>query len=78
MIKTEIHGKKSDWELTYPILMRSKLNGAVVLFTSVRTGTVLASGVSLDKVGEYSETWISANDTMNWEPLDFKITLSNE
>lgn len=50
---------------SYPIIKRNSDTGAVVLFTSSETGTLLAIGKNyhLNDLGTYSNSWCEKNFT---------------
>lgn len=68
--------------LQYPVLMRWKPTGEVVLFTSAHQGTTVVQGRGSKDVGRnvgtVSTDYISPSDA-GWEclPPDVKIELSN-
>lgn len=68
---------KQEQEITYPCLMRNKVIGFVVLFSSVKTGVVLHKGEdSFPDIGHYFNDWVSATNKSLWEPSP-PVTLSN-
>ena len=79
MIKSKVIDKKTIYaDLEYPIIMVSKLNGAVVLFTSVSTGTMLKPGLSSEYIGEWSDKWNPSDNETFWRPLIGSVDLSNK
>lgn len=62
--------------MEYPVLLQSP-NGLVVLFNGLDTGTVLHSGKSHHKIGEYGDDWIDATNAHHWTPVK-SVTLSSE
>ena len=69
-MKVEIKADDSG----YPKLMQSKINeGRVVLFTSERAGVIVASTLTDDYVGYYTDMWCINNFT----PYNDTIRLTN-
>ena len=62
---------ESEIKLTYPLFAKSRTNGAVILFTSQKTGVCLFKGVSGNRYAEWAEVWVSATDTGHWQYLTF-------
>lgn len=62
---------ESEIELTYPLFAKSRTNGAVILFTSQKTGVCLFKGVSDNRYADWAEVWVSATDTGHWQYLTF-------
>ena len=73
-----IEEKTQDKPLDYPVLMQSKTNGQIVLFTEEKKGTVLNSGNSGYDVGCHSESWESANNKDTWQRYTGSVNLSND
>lgn len=63
--------RESEIELTYPLFAQSRTNGAVILFTSQKTGVCLFKGVSDNRYADWAEVWVSATDTNHWQHLTF-------
>jgi hypothetical protein len=73
MIKA-IENIKQEIKVDYPC-MKKHYSGNVVLFNKSNCGTLLMKGDSSSyKIGDYREDWIE----INFEPIDYSITLSNE
>lgn len=68
-VKPESSKPKS--ELTYPLFAKSKANGAVFLFTSVRIGVCVATGESCNSYGRELSYLINATNTKHWKHLTF-------
>lgn len=62
-------------ELTFPVLMKSKDNGIVVLFVGNTNGICLSGRGEITYKSEPG--WLPANGE-NWEPFTGTITLSND
>lgn len=77
MIKVKTKTDNVNWGVNFPALMESRLNGAVVLFVNETSGTTLRCGTSVDLIGEYSESWITAYNGTQWRPFSGEITLYN-
>lgn len=68
--KTPTEVKK---DITYPCLGIFNITNKIVLFSSLKTGTVIYSEVDDVRVGSYSNNWNN-----NWVPYTGTITLTNE
>lgn len=78
-MKAEIRKKeKSDTGHRFPVLMKSKQSGLVILFTSERVGFVIVTPSDLIRVGTSSGLWISCYDSDSWEKFNGEIVLSND
>ena len=54
-------------ELKYPIFMQSTNSNLTVCFSSMNEGhVVIRDGIY--KLGEYSNTWVNADDPDQWKP----------
>ena len=74
-MKIEVKENEQKCEvLEFPVLMKSKAGGGVVLFTSLSTGIILKG----EPVGRYSNILVDVNDTTTWEKLNGSVTLTNE
>ena len=64
----------------FPILMKSLIDGMVVLFESENCGTVMSLGESVDdlKIGYASNAFISCSRKDIWEKYEGEITLKNK
>ena len=72
-MKSTIEHAPKKPAITYPCLMISTYNGAVVLFTADSKGTcVHAEGANV--LGEYSPDWAMSN----FKPFNGTIALSND
>ena len=62
---------KEESELLFPLLVRARRNGAILIFTDVATGTVIISGTLplSSAFGEHSHHWGRITDTTIWEIL---------
>ena len=72
MIKVTKTLTEEKKEVTYPCLGIYKNSNKIVLFSSLKTGTIIYSETD-DKVGNHSNDWNS-----NWELYTGTITLTNE
>lgn len=68
--KVEIPSE-SKTKLTYPLFAKSRTNGAIILFTSQKTGVCVVKGLRGNRYGEWSAIWASAADTDHWQHLIF-------
>ena len=74
-MKIEVKENQQKCEgLKFPVLMKSKFDGSIVLFISLHAG-VLVQG---EDVGDYSAFWVDATNTNAWEKLNGSVTLTNE
>lgn len=65
-------------ELKFPVLMESRGNGTIVLFTSKNTGTCVYQGEGEQtSLGAHGTNWISASSTTQWKPFTGKVILEN-
>lgn len=66
--------------LTYPVIQKWKHTGEIILFSSLREGTVLvrAAGSLANPVGKYVTSLVDATDSL-WErlPDGLTVTLAN-
>ena len=70
--ETQVETKsESEIELAYPLFAKSRTDGAVILFTSQKTGVCLFKGVSGNRYAEWADVWVSATDTNHWQHLTF-------
>lgn len=70
--ETQVETKsKSEIELTYPLFAKSQTNGAIILFTSQKTGICVVKGVRGNWYEEWSDRWASAVDIDHWQHLTF-------
>lgn len=72
-IKSEVVEKKKEKGVTYPYLMKDKVNGVIVLFTNCGSGTV---------VGERGGVYLLGYHSCNWyldcfDPFYGSVTLSS-
>lgn len=77
-INSKVVGGTKPVNFQYPVLMRWKHSGEVVLFTSEHQGMTVAQGRGRKDVGTVSTDYVSPSDE-GWEylPPDVKIELSN-
>lgn len=68
--KVEIPSE-SKTKLTYPLFAKSRINGAIILFTSINTGICVATGESVTSYGEFGEYWVRSTNTDHWQHLTF-------
>ena len=69
--ETQVETKReSEIELTYPLFVKSKKNGAIILFTSVETGVCVKAG-GTTPYEHWGTNWIDATDTNHWQYLTF-------
>lgn len=73
-MKVTIKEKDSYKDLIYPLLMKSKVGGLVVLMTSECTGFVISSTGQNQAVGYFCERW----DMGSFVPLKGKVILEND
>ena len=60
--------------INYPVIMKSKISGMIVLFSDEGAGVVLKrTGLNYD-VGEYSNEWVMST----FEKFDDVISMQNE
>ena len=69
--------------ITYPALFKSNHNGDVVLFTGLRTGTLVAPGENSTgryPLGHQSANWNECTGEETWKrlPLGTTVTLTQE
>lgn len=70
--ETQVETKsESETELTYPLFAQSQENGAVILFTSQKTGICVDTGDGDNSYGEFTDCWIRVTDTRQWQHLTF-------
>ena len=67
--KTPTEVKK---DITYPCLGIFNGTGKIILFSSLKVGTVIYSAIG-NNIGDFSDSWSS-----NWELYTGTITLTNE
>lgn len=69
--ETQVETKsESETKLTYPLFAKSRINGAIILFTSVETGVcVKAKGNT--PYERWVDTWVDVDDTDHWQHLTF-------
>ena len=73
-IKCTVNDKKNK-EITFPCLMRSKVDGVIVLFSSLNVGTVVCTGSDrYENIGRHAENWIFADIEEHWQPIQ-SVTL---
>ena len=65
---------KTVEKIDFPVLMKGKEFGTVVLFTDENSGVCLEKGTSNNWVG----LWVSCFDTEFWEKYEGTITLKNK
>ena len=67
-------------ETQFPVLMKSKKHGTVVLFSDTTVGTCLTNPGALSdaEVGRCDTDWKSCFNTNHWTPFTGTITLSND
>lgn len=83
-MKTEIRfyqksSANTEDPLKYPVLMKSKVSGTIVLFTGVKEGVCLKPDCRDEEYGEYTNQWAPAtSDT--WEALspEAEVILKND
>lgn len=63
--------QKTKPALTYPLFVKAKPNGAIILFTSETVGVCVAVGSSACGYGQSSQGWVKATDTDQWQHLTF-------
>lgn len=68
--KVEIPSE-SKTKLTYPLFAKSRINGAIILFTSIDAGICVATGESVTSYGEFNECLVRATNTDHWQHLTF-------
>lgn len=70
--ETQVETKsESETELTYPLFAKSRINGAIILFTSINAGICVATGESVTSYGEFGEYWVRSTNTDHWQYLTF-------
>lgn len=70
--ETQVETKsESETKLTYPLFAKSRINGAIILFTSINTGICVATGESVTSYGEFGECWVRATNPDHWQYLTF-------
>ena len=57
-------------ELEYPLYMQSKHNKAVIRFTGLTTGVVVAA-CKFNSKGYFTDDWVEHTDTDHWQPIAF-------
>lgn len=79
-MKSEIKEAAEQADITFPCLMRHKLNtNLIVWFMDRNTGIVVNSGDGgLHALGLFRQDWNSALDTVAWQSFTGKIILSND
>lgn len=73
-MKSEINETTHPDTLSFPCAMKSNTDGTVVMFESVKTGTVIHSRNSY--LGHISDDWIRADDASHWTPFKGTITIT--
>ena len=58
-----------ELKLIFPVIAKSKLSGAIILFSSSKSGTYMTPG-EFTKIGEVSHTLYQVEDIGKWEILD--------
>ena len=77
-MKSKLCNQKQQPALTYPVLMQSRTNKQVVLFTDATTGTVVSVGNTTDyQIGYRPEGWVEATNSV-WERYEGAVKLSND
>lgn len=70
--------KDASGNVVYPVLMKSKDDEMVVLFTGFETGIKMVTSYGVPETDfESEENWIDANDGTYWELFTGTIELSN-
>lgn len=70
--ETQVETKsESETELTYPLFAKSRINGAIILFTSINAGICVATRESVTSYGEFGEYWVRSTNTDHWQHLTF-------
>lgn len=77
MIVSEVDREDEEYEIQYPIIMRSILTGTIILFYERNSGVVLHQGTSVERAGSWSDVWVNADNTSYWQPLKGEVTLRN-
>ena len=66
--------------LEFPVLMRHRLEGYIVMFTALTEGTIVANPTVRNEsysLGAFTPDWVTATNTGIWEYFEGEITLSN-
>ena len=78
MIEVIVKEEKTVEKIDFPVLMKGKEFGTVVLFTDENSGVCLEKGTSNNWVGLNIGGWLSCFDTEFWEKYEGEITLKNK
>lgn len=77
-MKIEVNDQTAAPSMQYPVLMKSRIDAVIVLFSDEKCGTVIDIGYKSGySVGLYMETWARATDFYTWQHFTGSITLSN-
>lgn len=77
-MKIEVKEKSKETKpLKFPVLMKSKHTGEIVLFVSKHEGIALIDEYSKSEC-YYSELWDFADNDSDWEKLEGSVILSND
>lgn len=57
-------------KLTYPLIAKSIHTGAILVFATIREGTVLFPGTGVAKIGEHHSMWNEVTNSEDWIILD--------
>lgn len=68
------HLKRKENTKSFPKMMKSRTNGAVVLFESEGKGVIILSKYGDNPIGTYSSTWT----VPNFQDMEGKVTLEND
>ena len=62
----------------FPVLMISRSNSQIILFTDYCCGVVINQGSSSHRVGHYITNFVRCVDDSAWEKFTGEITLKND
>lgn len=70
--ETQVETKREpEIELTYPLFVKSRENGAMIFFTSKYTGICVSVGTGNNRYEQFLNYWIEATNTDHWQHLTF-------
>jgi hypothetical protein len=59
----------SPWLPVLPCILKSRRTNLIIFFIGETAGTVLDSGTTGSKVGDFSKDWDSIYDSKTWEAV---------
>lgn len=78
-MKSELkENNKQNEEIKFPVLMKNHNGEFIVLFTDLRSGTVVwVNSQNIYDIGYHSFCWSNCIDSNKWKKVDGEVTLRN-